>query len=187
MESTVAFAIGALFATLAAACGKDSQASTKGTPDGTSPAPAERGLHLDPRQTAAIAPRDTCAHAVCGNDFFVDVDSSSACTAGAPCTVSLTLVATGAYHVNDAYPYKFIADDAPGIEFLGTGEAGKNVFSKLADDWRKKDEKTGTMTVKWQPASKGPKTVSGVFKLSVCSAQACQLEGDAVSTTVAVR
>ncbi len=110
-----------------------------------------------------------------------------ACAVGAPCTVRVTVSATGAFHVNDEYPYKFKADDAPGVEFLGTAGEGKNVFSKVAGDWRKRDEKSGTMNVNLRAAGPGDKSVGGLFKLSVCSPQACQLDTASVQATVAAR
>ena len=159
-----------------AGCGRDSRAATHGG-DGGAAAPA-------------AAPHGNCGHSLCGDNFFVDVEPGPACAAGATCAAQLTLAAVGAYHINDEYPYKFKADESPGaqaVEFLGTDGAGKNVFSKAASDWRKKDEKTGTMTVKWRSGVKGDKTIAGVFKLSVCSAQNCQLEQPPVSFTAAVR
>ena len=77
------------------------------------------------------------------------------CTAGSPCNVTLKLVATGDFHVNDEYPYRFKADDAPGVAFLGTDPGGKNTFSKAAGDWQKADAKSGAMTVKFIAANPG--------------------------------
>jgi hypothetical protein len=132
------------------------------------------------------APSAACAHAVCGDTFFVDA-APVTCAPGSPCTIALRLEATGGYHINDDYPYRFKADDAPGLELLGTDAAGKNVFSKTAGDWSKQAEKVGVMTVKVKPAAKGDAAVSGVFKLSVCSAEHCQLEQPNVRATVSVR
>ena len=156
----------------ASGCGKASHAATSVASD-------EMG--------GAAPPSKDCGHAVCGNDFFVDVAAPDSCPVGAPCSLTLKLVATGEFHINEEYPYKFKADDTKGVEFLGTDEAGKNVFSKGASNWQKKDEKTGGMTVAFRGAEKGDKAISGTFKLSVCSAQSCQLEQQPVSTTIAIR
>jgi hypothetical protein len=43
------------------------------------------------------------------------------------------------------------------------------------------------MTVTFKPVEKGSKSIGGVFKLSVCSVQNCQLEQEQVKATVAVR
>jgi hypothetical protein len=171
VKANLSTAAAAALALLAAACGKDSHAATRVAADDPGAAP-----HAG----------SDCAHAACGNNFLVDAVSAR-CAVGATCSVTFTLVVTGAFHINDEYPYKFKADDTPGLEFLGTDAAGKNVFSKAAGNWQKKDEKTGTMTVAFRPNGAGSKTVAGTFKLSVCSAQSCQLEQQAVTTTVAVQ
>ncbi len=73
-----------------------------------------------------------------------------------------------------------------GVDFVGTDDGGKNVFSKAAGDWRKADARSGAMTVKFKPADKGRPTIAGLFKLSVCSAQTCLLEQRQVATAVVV-
>jgi hypothetical protein len=157
---------------LAVACGKDGPAAPQGREDLAPPAPA--------------VPND-CGHAACGSNFFVDAAPSGDCAAGSPCTLGLRLVATGDFHINDEYPYKFKAEDAPGVEFLGTDAAGATVFSKQASNWNKKDEKSGVMTVAFRATEKGTKSLAGTFKLSVCSAQTCQLEQQPLHATIAVR
>jgi hypothetical protein len=127
-----------------------------------------------------------CGHALCGDNFFVDVAPGSGCAAGVVCTLQLTLVATGDFHVNDEYPYRFKADDAAGVSFLGTDDAGRNVFSKVSGDWKKLDPKSGAMSVRFTPAGPGPKTIGGVFRLSVCSGATCQLEQSRLAAAVAV-
>ncbi|MDP9149787.1 MAG: hypothetical protein M3O36_07615 [Myxococcota bacterium] len=161
-----------------------------------SAAGCSRASDADPHAAAALvetrgkdiaAAPGNCGHAACGNNFFVDAAVPPACSAGASCTLTLTLVATGAYHINDDYPYKFRADDSAGVRFLGKSDADGNVFSKAANDWTKKDEKTGTMTLTFRAASAGSKVISGLFKLSVCSAKSCQLEQQPVQASVTAR
>ncbi len=132
---------------------------------------------------AISASKADCSHAACGDNFFVDAAPGD-CAAGSACSVTVTLVATGAFHVNDEYPYRFKADEAAGIEFLGTDGNGKTTFSKAAGDWQKTGEKTGTLTVKFVAKDPGQKTVGGTLKLSVCSAQACLLEQRQVTASV---
>jgi hypothetical protein len=167
--------LAAVVSLASSACGKDSRAATSAAAS-TSTASA-----------LAARPGADCAHSVCGDNFFIDTAPAGPCTIGSICTLTLTLVATGAFHINDEYPYKFKADELAGVDFLGTDGAGKNVFSKFANDWQKKDEKTGALSVKLRPTTKGDKSVEGLFKLSVCSAAACQLEQERVRATVAVR
>jgi hypothetical protein len=136
---------------------------------------------------AVTAPQGAdCGHTSCGSNFFVDVVSPADCAAGANCAMTLNLVATGEYHINDDYPYKFRADDAPHVAFQGTDPAGANVFSKGASNWQKTGPQNGALSVVFQAADKGAKKISGVFKLSVCSVHNCQLEQTAINTTVSV-
>jgi hypothetical protein len=140
-----------------------------------------------PATQGAVAPASApCAHAACSDHFFVEAAPGD-CAAGAACSLQLKVVATGDYHINDDYPYRFKADDAPGVAFLGSNPADKDVFSKPAGDWQKAEAKTGTMTVKFTPAAAGDKTISGTFKVSVCSAENCLLEQPSVSAVVAAR
>lgn len=135
----------------------------------------------------AATPTGECGHAICGDDFFIDTPQSQACAKGATCTMDVRLVATGDFHVNDDYPYRFKADDAADVQFTGVDAAGKNVFSKAAGDWRKTDAKSGVMTVTFVSAGPGPKTVAGTLKLSVCSGANCLLEQRRVSAAVLVK
>lgn len=101
--------------------------------------------------------------------------------------MTLKLFATGQFHINDEYPYRFRADDAPGVAFLGTDAAGKNVFSKPAGDWQKVEAKAGAMKVSFSPAAPGDKTIAGTFKLSVCSPQSCLIEEPRISAAIAAK
>ena len=123
-----------------------------------------------------------------GNNFTVNANAA-ACTANADCKIDLKLEAKGDFHVNKEYPYKFKATAANGVTFLGKDAAGADTFSKTAGDFilDSSNEKVGTMTIKFKPANKGAVTIAGVFKLSVCSAQNCQLETANVSVPVTVR
>ncbi len=163
----VAFALLIAFAPAELACSKDSAAANarSATADlGTPPAP-----HAD------------------STNFKVDAHLAGDCSAGATCTVAIDLQALGVYHINNEYPYKFKANDAAGVEYLGSDPAGKNVFSKDAGDFTASGEKSATMNVRFKPAAKGPATVSGIYKLSVCSPQNCQVEQADIATPVTVK
>jgi len=153
---------------------KKSEAATAAEPVKASPIAAPKGP-------------DCPGHAACDTSFFVDAVAPASCAVGAACSLTLKLVALGDYHVNDEYPYRFKANDAPAVRFEGTDAAGKNVFSKPAGDWQKSDLKSGTMLVKFTALQKGPTPIAGTFKLSVCSAQNCLLEQPQVSALVLVR
>ena len=120
-----------------------------------------------------------------GANFTVDA-TVGACHAGAECKVELKLSAGDGYHVNKEYPYKFKANETSGVEFLGKDAAQKTLFTKSAGDFTVDGEKVGTMTVRFKPSSRGNVTIAGLFKLSVCSAQNCQLDQANVAIPVAV-
>jgi hypothetical protein len=137
------------------------------------------------KETAvALTPQRECTHSACADSFFVDTVPAGECIAGGTCTVVVKLVATGDYHINDEYPYRFKADEESGIEFLGGDSGGKNVFSKTAGDWQRSDAKSGAMSVKFKLAGKGSKKVGGTLKLSVCSVQNCLVDQRQVIATV---
>jgi hypothetical protein len=161
---------------VAAGCGKSEAAASRAV----SPA-------ASPRAAPSPAAHSDCAHAVCADNFFVDIVSPNDCIGGAACRMVLNLVATGDFHINDEYPYRFRADDTQDVTFAGTDDAGKNVFSKAAGNWTKGDAKNGSMAVTFLPAGKGSKTISGTFKLSVCSKENCLLEQRQVGATVLAR
>jgi hypothetical protein len=123
-----------------------------------------------------------------GNNFVVNATVAS-CAANAECKVDLRLEASGGFHVNKEYPYKFKASAVNGVTYLGKDPAGVDVFSKAAGDFALDagNEKVGTMTIRFKSASKGNVSIGGVFKLSVCSAQNCQLEQANVTIPVAVQ
>src|SRR5262245_9189607 len=116
-----------------------------------------------------------------GNNFNLQATSGS-CKKGDDCTLTLRLEALGAYHINDSYPYKFTPgptkDGKPeNIEFA------KATFSKAEGDFKKEAEKVATMTVKFK-ATAAAGTIAGVYKMSVCSEQNCQLEQQEVTLKV---
>lgn len=122
-----------------------------------------------------------------GNNFVVNANVA-ACAANAECKIDLRLEAQGDFHVNKEYPYKFRATATSGVTFLGKDPTGAEMFSKAAGDFALDagNEKVGTMTVRFKAASKGSVSITGTFKLSVCSAQNCQLEQASVTVPVTV-
>jgi hypothetical protein len=156
------------FATVAfieMACTKDSAAATSTQSKVTNVA---AGPHVD------------------GNHYVIDAAAAD-CAAGANCAVTVKLVAQGEYHINQQYPYKFTATPAAGITYLGSDATAPHVFTKTAGDFAIGDEKTATMTVKFKAGQKGAVAIGGTFKMSVCSAQNCQLEQQDVAVNVAVK
>ena len=94
----------------------------------------------------AAAPLKPAGTSISGKNFTLAVGSPG-CRVDIPCAVTLRITAGGEFHVNKEYPYKFTASAAPGVTFLGSGDA--NVFSRAAGDFREEGEKTATMTVRF--------------------------------------
>jgi hypothetical protein len=147
-------------------------ASAKSVPTTASAAPAKEVTPLKPASTR-----------VSGKNFVLDA-ASPGCRVDTPCTMTLHLAASGEYHVNKEYPYKFTAEPAPGLQFLGNGDA--NTFSRASGDFREDGEKAATLTVRFKPGSAGEARVSGKYKMSVCSAENCQIETQSVTLAVPV-
>ena len=84
------------------------------------------------------------------------------------------LTALGDYHVNKAYPFKFVGDPEPAPTLDGTGTFALG------------DATHGTMTVKLRPAAPGTAKLSGTFKLSVCSDETCEIETPKIELAVPV-
>jgi hypothetical protein len=74
-----------------------------------------------------------------------------------------------------------------GVEYLGKDAAGKHIFSKTAGDFVEEGEKVAKMAIRFRPAAKGPVTIIGAYKMSICSAQNCQLETQELTITVPVK
>ena len=93
-----------------------------------------------------------------------DAGPRTPCTAGQPCEARLVLTALGAFHVNQKYPFKFVADPAPGLAVDGTGTFALD------------DARTGTLTIRFRAERSGPARLTGTFKLSVCTEEECEIE-----------
>lgn len=122
-----------------------------------------------------------------GKNFKLEAAPQGECKALAECRVTIKLEAVGEYHINKEYPYKFKADANGDVEFLGKDDAGKNVFSKSAGDFKTEGEQKAVMTVRFKPSKAGQVVLGGTYKLSVCSAQNCQLESQQLAVNVPVK
>src|SRR5579859_2709775 len=108
-----------------AGCGKD-EATPSAAKTGGPPAPDSVAVPAKtaaaPAAPAASAPAATaggagCKHAACADNFFADTQAPSDCAVGSTCDLAVKLTATGDFHVNDEYPYRFKANDVPGIDY----------------------------------------------------------------------
>jgi hypothetical protein len=85
------------------------------------------------------------------------------------------LTALGNYHINNDYPFKFVGEPAPALAFDG------DAAFALAD------ARHGALTVRFKPTAAGAQTLAGVFKLSVCSDDTCEIEKPRLELAVTVR
>lgn len=150
-------------------------------------ASAKPSASASAKAAASAAPAEPIAPSrtrIDGKNFTLDV-ASPGCRVDTDCTVTIRLSANGEYHVNKEYPYKFLAQAAPQLTYLGKDDP--NTFSRAAGDFREEGEKAATMTVRFRPKSAGDTKVSGTYKMSVCSAENCQIEMPRVELAVAVK
>lgn len=171
-------------ASASASASPSTTATASAKPSGSAKALASVTASAAPPKDAPPAtPLKPASTRMSGKNFTLDA-SSPGCRVEQPCTMTLRLAAAGEYHVNKEYPYKFLAAAAPGVQFLGNGDA--NTFSRAAGDFHEDGEKAATMTVRFKPTSAGEARVSGTYKMSVCSAENCQVEAQAVTLVVSV-
>jgi hypothetical protein len=104
--------------------------------------------------------------------YRVDAKPLAPCPVNTTCEAQLVLTALGAYHVNDEYPTKFVADPASGVRVEGEGTFAIS------------GEKHGTMRVRFTPTAPGAAKLVGTFKLSVCSEENCEIESPKIALDV---
>lgn len=112
-------------------------------------------------------PLPASAVRVSGNNFHVDSAPAAGCASGGPCSVLADLTATSGFKVNKEYPYRFVPD--PASKALVEGEAAFAITGTH----------TGRLMVPVRAGVAVGTRIGGTFKLSVCSAEVCQIE-DAV-------
>src|SRR3954468_12288327 len=108
-----------------AACNKDKPATGEPkAPDTKSP--VVNAIKVEKPQVDSA---DGATKHLEGDHFALDL-ASKGCKAGAECTLTIKLGIQGDFHINKEYPYRYIAADAAGVEFLGKPD--KNKFTKEA-------------------------------------------------------
>ncbi len=144
-----------------AGCGGD-RSDADGVGEGAPGAPSAR---------AAVEPLPAGAVRIPGKNFHVDAAPATACAGGGACRVLADLTSLGDYKVNKDYPFRFIPDAAS--RAVVDGEA---TFALTGTH-------SGRLTV---PVKAGAATgqVTGTFKLSVCSADVCQVEDLALAVAL---
>jgi len=142
-----ALALAAVLAAGGAACKREQKAAPEPAP---APTPAKGIAPLPPPLAASAF-------------YRIDAGPQTPCTAGAVCEARLVLTALGAYHVNQKYPFKLLAEPGPDLTVDGTGTFALD------------DARTGTLTVKFRAAKPGTVRLAGTFKLSVCTEEECEI------------
>jgi hypothetical protein len=165
-----------LLAVSLVACTKDEKPITK-APE-PSPSPSSTAVPM-----AKVTELGPGKQRIDGQNFSLDL-SSSGCKAGADCTLAVKLTTAADFHVNKEYPYKLIASAKPGLTFLGKKDP--NIFSKESGDFVEEGEKAGTMTVRFKPAAAGEAKIEGTYRMSLCSADQCQIEIQPLALNVKV-
>lgn len=110
--------------------------------------------------------------------FAIVAQASGAYAAGKEGIVEVVLDAKPPFHVNQQYPYKFKAKEAPGVKFA------QPVIGK---DQAKLETQRMTMRVPFTPDAAGQRTVSGQFLFSVCTDETCLMEKRDLSLVVDVK
>lgn len=160
------------------ACSKDEKPATTAPPSS-----ATSTVVSTPVPTAKVTELGPGKERIEGQNFSLDV-ASTGCKAGADCTMTVKLTAASEYHVNKEYPYKLIANATPGLTFLGKKEP--TTFSKESGDFAEEGEKSGTMTVRFKPAAAGDTKIAGIYRMSVCSPDQCQIEIQPITLSMKV-
>lgn len=144
----------ALALTLTAACRCDSPRAPSATPA----APAAEGQR--PAQVLA------------STDFYRVEATASPCPAGVRCAVELRLFALGAYKINEDYPFKFLPNENASTEIQASG--------KLEHQGAQR----GSLELRFQSAGAGGTRLSGIFKLSVCTKDTCEIAEPEISLQI---
>jgi hypothetical protein len=119
-----------------------------------------------------------------GNHFSVAVSARTECPVGTDCAGTITLTASGGYHINDEYPYRFVVDAAPGVEWLAADGKG---FGKSSGDFTKTAPVVAQLALRYKGKQAGPVRLSGTYKMSVCSEANCQVETVPLAVNVTFR
>lgn len=106
--------------------------------------------------------------------YRIDAGPATPCARGVACEARVVLTALGDYHINKDYPFKFVGDPAPAIQLDGSG------------GFTLQDAKHGTLTIRFRPEAAGTTKLAGVFKLSVCSGDTCEIEAPKLELAVPV-
>jgi len=121
----------------------------------------------------ALTPASTRASSAHWNVDF----STPGCASGTDCPATLRVEALGDYHVNPDYHFRFVPNAVAGVTFSAGGPG----------DFALQGPKVGVMSVPYISSARGSVTLSGTFKICVCTDAVCAPEPVTVSLPVTVR
>ncbi len=151
---------------------------------GTAPAAASHSASVGtaaPPATVPPGPVQYATTSASGNHYNAVLTARTECAVGAECAGTITLTASGGYHINDEYPYRFVVDEVPGAEWLSTDGKG---FGKTTGDFKKTAPTVAELGLRYRGKQAGPARLSGAYKMSVCSEANCQVETVPLSVNV---
>ena len=137
-----------------------------------------------PAVTAVPEPVQYTTTSAAGNHYNVAVSARTECAVGADCNGTITLTASGGYHINDEYPYRFAVDDPSGASWLAADGKG---FGKSSGDFKKTAPTVAELAVRYRGTQAGVARLSGTYKMSVCSDANCQVESVPLAFNVTFR
>jgi pyruvate/2-oxoglutarate dehydrogenase complex dihydrolipoamide acyltransferase (E2) component len=100
-------------------------------------------------------------------NFEVSIQPKGSYKKGQAGEAEIVLLAKGAFHVNDKYPYKFKLKEGGALKFPAPVVGKEQV---------KLEEKRATMLVGFTPDAPGKHVLAGQFLFSVCTDDKCLIE-----------
>jgi hypothetical protein len=158
-----------------AACSKDPGKSNSSAPPAatSAKAAAPEGEKAAPAAAAAGKPR------VEGKGFVVEVKAPDGVSAGGEGVATITLTATGEYHLNKEFPTVLEVTAPAGVE-VGKPKQG-------IDDAASFEAKTATWQVKFTSKDSGDKQFAASFRFAVCTETTCDPKKEALAWNVPVK
>ncbi len=125
-----------------------------------------------PAPATNAAPSAPAPLVLAATDFYRVEARPAPCAPGAACATALELIALGRYKLNADYPFKFVPAE------------GRGVAIEHAAALQRKDDKHGTLPLRFRAAASGPTALVGVLKLSVCTTDTCEIAEPAIDLRV---
>lgn len=144
------------------------------TPPAPTPVTSGSGAPAPSPSPSPATPRLRASASHLGSPRWSIDFATAGCAVGDDCVATLRLGALGEYHVNADYRFRFLPSAAAGLVYTAGGPG----------DFARDGQTKGTMTVHFKTTNAGPVTLSGTFKICVCTDSVCAPEAVDVSLTV---